>query len=519
MVSAERDTSAPTSGAAFVFVSTWALLALGAGSKLLQDPGTLWHTLTGERILGGGFPHQDWLSFTFGGHPWIAHQWLGECLMAALHRIGGLDALVVATAGGIALLFAWLHARLVASGVSALWAVLVVALTAVATSHHFHVRPHMLSLFAFAWLYGRLADVDAGRRSLAALWPAPLVFLAWVNAHGAAVGGLATLALFALAWLGAAAVGARSPIRGARAAAAIAALLVACVATVPLTPYGLDTARTWSAILDSQALPRLIIEHASLVRTGSWQVLALAAVYLAALAGASRRDLRATSLVPLVWLALAFDRIRHAPFFAVAAAIALAELLPNARWVEALARRGFRVQGSPGSMPGRRFALGALAAIAAAVIAVGALWARSPDGAPVLARLDKNRWPVELLPALRAAARDAPSGAPILNDMPFGAFVAYETPRLRIFVDDRWELYGDDFMLGYVRAEPSWLDGWVARSGVSLALVQNGSRLQHYLERDGRWSVVATSSAGALYRRASLARTVTAPRRGQQPVR
>ncbi|WP_243337460.1 hypothetical protein [Anaeromyxobacter soli] len=489
-----------------MFALTFAAVTLAGGGRLLQDPGTLWHTLAGERIFAHGFPREDWLSFTFGGRPWIAHQWLGECLMAALHRLGGLDALVVATAGGIALLLAALFARLVASGVSALWALLVVALTVVASAHHFHVRPHMLSMFAFAWLYARLADVDAGRRGLGSLWPVPIVFLAWVNAHGAVVGGLATLALFALAWLGTWAAGARSPIRSRREAVGVCALAVASVATIPVTPYGLDTARAWFAILASPGLPRFIVEHASLARTGSWQVLALVALYAAALAGASRTTLRASTLVPLAWLVLAFDRIRHAPFFAIAAAIALAELLPNARWVEALARRGFRVRSAPRAPPGTRLAFGSVGAIAAAVAAV-AITGTAAGRSPVLARLDPGRWPVELVPALVEAEREAPAGAPILNDMPFGAFIAYEAPGLRVFVDDRWELYGDEFMLGYVRADAAWLDEWVARSGVSLALVQNGSRLQGYLERDGRWTATATSAAGALYRRTELART------------
>ncbi|ABS28138.1 hypothetical protein [Anaeromyxobacter sp. Fw109-5] len=509
-----------TALALVVFVLSWLLLVFAGGSKLLQDPGTLWHTVTGHRIFAAGFPRGDWLSFTFDGRPWIAHQWLAECLMAALHRLGGLDALVVATAGGIALLLAWLYARLVAAGVSALWAGLVVALTVAASSHHFHVRPHLLSIFAFAWLYGRLADVDAGRRGLSALWPAPLVFLAWVNAHGAVVGGLATLGLFALSWLGAWRAGWTSPVRSRRDAAVVYALVAASVATVPITPYGLDTARAWFAILSSPALPRFVVEHASLVRTGSWQVLALVAVYLATLLSAPRVALRAATLVPLVWLLLAFGRIRHAPFFAVAAALALAELLPAARWTEALARRGFRVRGAPGTLPGVRFAAGTIGALAIALVAVATFAAYAPDRAPALARLDPRRWPVELVPALRAAEREV-EGAPILNDMPFGGFVAYTAPGLRVFVDDRWELYGDDFMLGYIRADPAWLDAWIDRFGVRVALVQHGSRLERHLERDGTWRLAATSAAGSLYRRpgneVGSASPTLVPTRGARP--
>ena len=40
-----------------------------------------------------------------------------------------------------------------------------------------------------------------------------------------------------------------------------------------------------------------------------------------------------TWLLPVVWLALACSRVRHAPLFALTAALALAEFIPQVRWV------------------------------------------------------------------------------------------------------------------------------------------------------------------------------------------
>jgi hypothetical protein len=497
---------------AALFASTWLLLAIAGRSRLLQDPGTLWHTLVGDEILARGFPRADWLSFTFAGHPWIAHQWIGECLMSVLHTVGGLDALLLTSAGALALVFAFLHARLMAASVSAVWSVLVVALVGAASSLHFHVRPHLLSLFAFTWLFARLADVDADRKPLVALWPLPLVFLVWVNSHGAVVGGFATLGLFVAGWFATWLTGGSSPVRGWRDAVGVAALVVACIATIPVTPYGLDTARTWFAILSSPLLPLAIVEHASLARTGSWQVLGIAALYVAALVGAPRYALRASAVVPLVWLILAFDRVRHAPFFALAAGIALADLLPAARWAGALFRRGFQVRAAAVHAPLLRLGAVAGIAMAAALASVAIVVRVVPERTPVVARLDPTHWPTELVPALQALQRELPDGAPILNDMLLGAFVAYEAPRLRVFVDDRWELYGDEFMLGYIRGEREWLDGWVERAGITVAFAENHSGLQRYLERDGRWKLVASSQAASLYRRVHVQTRASGPR-------
>jgi hypothetical protein len=484
-----------------VFVAAWAALAFGGRARLLRDPGTFWHVLTGDCIFAHGFPRSDWLTFTFAGRSWIAHQWLGECLMSALHRLGGLDALLVAASAALAFMLAWLFARLVARGTASLYAGAVIGVTALASSLHFHVRPHLLSMFAFAWAMARLADVERGFRPLSSLWPLPLLFLVWVNSHGAVVGGLATLALVVGAWVIAWLAHRLSPIRGSPDVAALAAVVVASLATVPLTPYGLDTARTWFSILASPALPRLIVEHASLVRTHGWQVLVLAGLYAAALAGAPRGAWRVTSLVPLVWLALTFDRVRQAPFFAIAATIALEDLLPRTRWVDALTRRGVHVRGQEARLPGSRLALAAAGASFVALTAVSIHYRHHPDRSPIVARLDPEYWPVALVPALRAAQRQLPPKAPVLNDMLFGAFIEYEAPHLRVFVDDRWELFGDRFMLDYVEADRAWLDAWVVRSGVKLALAAKGSRLDEYLHGTPGWRCVATSTPATLYRR------------------
>ena len=90
---------------AWIFFSVWLLLFMAGKSKLFRDPGTFSHTVFGEHILDTGhLIYQDSFSFTHFGEPWIAQQWLGECIMAAIQRLAGLDGLLVVTVSLIALL-------------------------------------------------------------------------------------------------------------------------------------------------------------------------------------------------------------------------------------------------------------------------------------------------------------------------------------------------------------------------------------------------------------------------------
>ncbi|HUR53948.1 MAG TPA: hypothetical protein VMZ71_07445, partial [Gemmataceae bacterium] len=77
---------------AVAFVAFWVLLLVAGRSSFFRDPGTFWHTTTGEKILNEGFLRADPYTFTFAGQWWVPYQWLGEVGMALAHRVGGFDA-------------------------------------------------------------------------------------------------------------------------------------------------------------------------------------------------------------------------------------------------------------------------------------------------------------------------------------------------------------------------------------------------------------------------------------------
>ena len=149
---------------AFIFLSAWLLLFIAGQSKLFRDPGSFSHTVIGELIIDTGrLIYQDSFSFTRFGEPWIAQQWLGECIMAVIHRLTGLDGLLVVTVTLIALLCSSLALRIERSGMNLVLGFLILALSLAVSSHHFHVRPHVVTILLMTTVYSKLCDVEYGK--------------------------------------------------------------------------------------------------------------------------------------------------------------------------------------------------------------------------------------------------------------------------------------------------------------------------------------------------------------------
>jgi hypothetical protein len=511
--------------AAFFLVIWLALLAFGRNT-LLQDPGTFWHLVLGERLLAAGeATRYDSFTFTFDGQPWLSLQWLGEAAMATAFRAGGWDTLLLLTVTVLATTYAWLAGRLMRGGLHWLPTAVLVAIVIAASSHHFHARPHVATIAFLGITVAWLSDVESRHARLRRLWLLVPVFVLWTNIHGGVLGGLVTVGIVVGGGCLLALVRRERTLR-CRDWLALAALVLCLASSLLANPYGLEMPRAWLRIM-AMPLPEMIQEHRplSLLRPEGWMVTALAAAYLGLLIDAwvqrrmQRQGVAAiTWLVPLVWLCLTLGRVRHAPLFAIAAAVVMADILPHtrlARWLAkwelfTLARRASE-GGSPSIVAPpslarrarvRWWLLAPLLAVATGLaLQVGRL------AVPVLghnwARHDDARWPVELLPELRSLEAERP-GARLINALDFGGFVAFHAPRLKTFIDDRCELFGGEFLADYAEAEgrrPERIDEWAAHYDCEAALVRARSPFDRYLRTSPRWRLVRESRAGALFRR------------------
>jgi hypothetical protein len=493
-----------------VFMAIWVLLLAFGRQGLFKDPGTFWHLAIGQRILvTQQAPTGDSFSFTCAGHAWTDGQWLAECLMALIYRVAGFDGLLIITSAILALLFTWLYRRLLKAGLHFLMAGLILAMTLGASTLHFHARPNIVTIILMALSFGWLCDFEtrraAGRKLL---WLIP-VFVIWTNSHGGVIGGLATFLItlggWTILWLN----HGESPLETFPEVLYLWGLLLACGLTILVNPYGVELPRSWLAIMNSPVISAKIKEHAPLVQSqGSVLVIAFGVFYLGALLGTLPQRPRVTWLIPLVWFALAWSRVRHAPLFAVTAAVALADIFPRVRWARWLAARGHETfVAAPAAAERHNLTLKQLSlpvlAVCVLLTYVGLEKSISPAQGDTFVRLDPGYWPVGLLPELQDVARSRTEGSRIFNDMRMGGFLIFYAPQLRVFIDDRCELYGDDFLLAAMEAPGQVIEDWSRQYHFNLALTERGSQYHTYLRSAPHWQLVKETAAGSLYRKRS----------------
>jgi len=202
------------------------------------DPDLWWHLKVGHDILTSHhWPTADTYSFTAPGAPWMAYEWLGETLLAAVQRARGLRGLLALDlAIGAAVVqalygLAWLRSR------NAKAAFVTCALFLNLTAVSFNLRPQMLG---YLFLVVTLIILERFRQGHAGtMWLLPLLFLIWVNTHGSFLIGLLAFGVYAASGL----VGIRrgglesirwTPVQRLQLGLVLLASLIALV----VTPYG-----------------------------------------------------------------------------------------------------------------------------------------------------------------------------------------------------------------------------------------------------------------------------------------
>ena len=174
-------------------------LALACAMPLslnLVDPDLWGHVQYGQDWLAEGeLPRTASHTFTAVDYPWVNHENLAELAFAKGYQVLGVSGLLIAKClWGMAILasMVWIARR---HGVHAFTAWLLMLLVAANLQAFFPLRPQLLS---FALCALTLVLLDRGfqswqteqRITWSVLWPLPIVFIVWVNAHGGFVLGL-----------------------------------------------------------------------------------------------------------------------------------------------------------------------------------------------------------------------------------------------------------------------------------------------------------------------------------------
>ncbi len=505
------------------FLVVLLLLLLAFRERGFYDPGALWHVKVGELILDHGFPTTDPFTYTFAGRTWIPQQWGAEVLMALAHRAGGLDAMLLGFAALVAGLYTLIFRRALEGGMGPILAGLLIGAALVVGAFHYFVRPHMATIALLGWTMMCVVDFERGRCTawrLAGLIP---LFVVWTNLHGGVLGGTMTLGLavagWGLVWLtqGRLSLGVTTPIVSWRRALLLVAIVAACGLAPFVNPFGMELLNTWQRIVGSKVLPEVVNEHMPLDPASplGQTVIGFGVLYLALLAGTLPKCPRVSWLVPLAWLVLSSKGIRQGPLFAITAAVAIADLWPHTVWHRLLVKYG---DGSLAHAPGRRSGWAWAAVPAAVVMFAFTLQVRGIE-VPLVgrgwARLDPNFIPVELTDEMQSYAASVPPGTPVFNDANLGGFLIYHTPTLKIFMDDRCELYGDDWIRTYSETlgkPPAELgvvfEGWAGQYGFRRAIVMTDPTgeekppIERYLlGAPERWREVARGKRAVVFDR------------------
>jgi hypothetical protein len=475
----------------FVFLAVLSLVLLVGRNRLCDDPGTFWHLRLGRDIAAtGAVPRVDTLTYTRSGTTWVDQSWLFDLGLASLVGWRGWSAAVALAALILAAVYAFLAYDLVRAGRSPIVAAVTATVAAGIGAVHFHCRPH---LFTIAGVALTLAAARAWHsRNSRVIWLVPLGMIAWANLHGGFVAGpviLATAIVGALIERSAKAdPNARSspakPEGSAGNLTSITAVLALSILAPLLNPYGINLYRHVWQLMVSSRVTDLISEYqpARLGEPGS-AVLEMVVLSLVAFPVLSReRPTRYELAHVLVWLHFGLGSIRHAPLLAIAVAPTFARYIDGT------------LQPNPitPAAPHRRW-LVAPGLVSLALLAAVALGA--PIGGP-----SAPEWPLTALPTLN----QQPADARLFHDQDWGGLVECESspPRLA-YIDDRFELWGREPILAYVRTlqgGPEW-DHVAAREHFDLVWIRPNCGLAQRLADDSGWTEIHRDQTSVLFRK------------------
>jgi hypothetical protein len=439
---------------------------------LLADPDTYLHIAAGRWMFAHrAVPFRDPFSFSMAGAHWVVHEWLAELIMAAIQGCFGWAGLVVMTVLSFALAILLL-ARVVFRHFEPLVGLIVVLGALALLGPHVLARAHVLALpIMVAWCAGVFAARDRGRSP--SPWLLPLMIL-WVNLHGSFMFGLALAGFLGAEAVIAPAQGCDRPVEARR----WGVFLALAVLSAFVNANGIDGVLEPFRIGAMPTLRTTFLEWRSpdFQTLSALEVWILAVMFLGLATGIKLPLTRILLLLGLVHVALQHQR--HADLLAVTAPLALAASL--APQINRLTR------GDGGSWIARLFAVPPVRAdIRAAAWSCGLALVFA---AAVLQRPLERRESGVTPSAALAAARQAGLSGPVFNNELFGGYLVFSG--VKVFIDGRIEMYGDDFLKRYLSIvggdEPGLTDAF-DRYGISWTMLSPGDGALPIVDRLPGW--------------------------------
>jgi hypothetical protein len=497
-----------------IFVVLLAAFAFGPlTSRLLEDAGTGWHILDGERILNAhAITRTDPFSSTMGGHPWYAWEWLYDLIVGAIHAAAGLNGVVLFTAVVIAFAFALTFQRARERGTSVPVAVLLLVLAVFASAIHFFARPHVLS-WVFAIIWFEILDRSESSGDVRPLYWLPVLTLLWVNVHGGFLLGFALLGIYFVA----ACIGwAKAKVEREPAGRWVKSLAITtgvCALATFANPYGYHLhAHIYQYLSD-----RFLMNHIQEFRSPDFHGMAqqcfaiLLLITLVALATVHGK-LRASHLLVIVFAAYSgLYAARNIPISSILLVLlvgpvlskAAVGLVTNPRVDSTVRRWASRTVSFDLRMSVRdKLARGHLWPILFIVLGTVASLHAGRIGSYRLmdAHFSAPRFPVQAVTLIQEKGIHEPIFAPDY----WGGYLLYRLyPDNKVIIDDRHDLYGDEILRDYLKVtniQPGW-DDILRQMGANWVLMPEDSSLANMLNISPGWELAYSDKIAALYHR------------------
>lgn len=452
------------------------------------DPDVWWHLKVGATLLSTHhWPTVDPYSFTAHGSPWIAYEWLGEVMLAAVQHAWGIRGLLALEIGlSATILIALFGLATLRSGNSkAAFVVCAVILPLVYPSCS--LRPQMLG---YLFLVLTLIILERFRRGhTGTLWFLPLIFLIWVNTHGSFVLGLFAMGVYwacGLVEIHWGELASRVWTTGERMRLEFAALLT--LIALMITPYGTEVCLYPLNMAFSQPINvNNIQEWQSMLFGEFFGKLFLALVLGFILAQVTLRPAWRLEELVLFFAGVvaACLHVRFVLAFVPFCAPLFAEIVAH---------------GVPPYEPAKdKYALNAVLMV---LVVTGIVWFF-----PSQSRLEKimeQKWPVKAVAYLKLH----PVPRPMFNTYGYGGYLIWQLDgQNKVFVDGRADIYertgvlADYLAIARVQvAAPRLLDAY----GVQSCLVARDEALRTLLDVMPGWQRVYSDDLSALFVRRGM---------------
>jgi len=475
------------------------LVSPAGWERLLLDADTALHLRIGQYILStGSVPRQDLFSFSKPAEVWYAFEWLSETAYASVFKLLGFKGVALLAGVLIALYITVLLKYTLWKGANGVIALVVILVTATATSIHYYARPH---LFTLVFLAAAIWVMDFNRRNGGRLiWALAPLTVVWANLHAGffvffALLGLRAVGCGAEAWLW-------PQQRRERRQEALQLIGVgaACALASLINPYGIHLHTHILETLGSSWIKDNVSEFKSPVFRHE-EMFDFMALLFAGLASVTSL-LRKRRLVEPLWILFlaycALVSVRHVTIFALVAAPIIAMELSG--WWAGVAAGKSRaslvgilddVTGPlTAKLPGTSLFIPL--AIAGLALAPGLHW---PTAFP-----ESGGLPVKLIePHLDLLA----NSRVFTSDQIADYLIFRNSPRQRVFFDSRHNYYGEKIGNAYFSLNnggQQWR-GLLDEFHFNVVLVAADAPLASLLQTSGDWRVIQGDGTFILFER------------------